>query len=1235
MEVPVTPLTAGSTIREWLDDPVGREVLRAALGGADEEALMPAFALSLPQMIKHSHGALPETLTDDLLSQVAAHGQMALLTDSSTVGEWLDHSIGRAMFLAALGASDDFDVRSLSPIASSTLPQLVLLRGGDFPQEALERLWEQAAAASIRKVRAHNTDTDHGSGSGDGHPPEWNDIAVYEVNSEPAHATLMPYDCLERALRGNRTDSGFRLSLDGDWRFRWSKNPATRVETFFQESFDDSSWGTLPVPSSWQLHGYDFPVYTNFTYAWTGANGGDEQPSPLGNYPHAPTRYNPVGQYRRMIDVPPHWDGRQVFIHFEGVESAYYLWVNGTQVGYREDSFSSSEFNITSFLHPGSNQICIEVYRWCSASYLENQDITQLSGIFRSVYLYSTPPVHIRDFRLSTPLSDDYINASLDVQVTLRDYVGESEGEHYAVTAHLYDGESAVSGVTLTLPAIVGPRLSDVTIGGKVPVATPRLWSAEQPNLYRVVLQLADPTGAIVETLSQHIGFREAAIKDGVFRINGKVASLRGVNRHEWDPHTGRTLSVESMVEDIRLMKQNNINAVRTSHYPNDPRWYELADRFGLYLFDEANNETHILRPNVPGDMPELTEALVWRMQNMVHRDKNHASVVAWSLGNESGVGSNLEAMFNWVKEYDPSRPVHYADATGDPSGVVPHALSDFDAEFYTPVDQMAERAQRGDRPYLLTEYAFSKGNTAGYLDRYWDVIRRYPDSLQGGFIWDWQDKGLWWPAPGGPGIEFLSHGGDWGDSPNDLTEAMSGIVLSDRTPTPKLAETKHAYQPIQVIPVDLRSGVLTVTNEHLFTDLAAFTIEWQVLENGAKVQEGTLDGDKLSAAPGETVAVRVPYTLPSPNSDAEHWLNLSFVLEDRTDWSDPGHVVSFHQFPLPVEHRKSARITSSDLDALELAEDDDAIVVRGRSFTVTFDSATGRLTSLAYHGREMLASELHPNFFRGPTDADRGYAGSAEDVTKPWARAGQEWTCTGLTVSHPRLSTVVIDAVGSVTTLGHAPVASQQRVRITVFGNGQIRVESVFTPADDAPRTPVIGVTMSVAKELAFIRWYGRGPHESTADRKASTVFGEFQGTVAGQVTRYGRPQDSANKANTRWVALTDESGGGLLFAADGHEDDGGGIFFNAQPHSPAELARTLHWYELPASERVVVRVDGAQEGVQGGNWDVPSRPAKYQLPASRGAQITRFRITPLTAGDKAADLALVAIEDPAVPRL
>ncbi|MFB7892886.1 glycoside hydrolase family 2 TIM barrel-domain containing protein [Microbacterium sp. NPDC056044] len=1131
----------------------------------------------------------------------AAHAS-ALLSDTSSIRDWLNHPVGRTLFLEALGADADFEEGMLLPISTSPLTHLVVLSDGLFPQDALTALWERAAAESAFIGGASRPLSTAGDA------PEWNDITVYDMNSEPAHATLLPYETTAQALRADITDTPYRLDLNGRWRFAWSENAASRVADFFDPAFDDSSWDTIPVPSSWQLHGFDFPIYTNFIYPWTGANGRDEQPTLLGDYPHAPTVYNPVGQYRRQFEIPAGWEGRRVFVRFEGVESAFYLWVNGHRVGYREDSYSPSEFDITSFLQEGTNQLSVEVYRWCNGSYLENQDNTRLSGIFRDVSLFSTPSVHLRDFRIVTALSGDFTSASLQVEASVRGYDGSAEGQHYTVTAQLYDAGAPIPGVAVKMPVTVSPVGSDAVVSSSVAAGSPRLWSAEAPNLYQLVLQLLDANGVVVETLSQRVGFRETAIIDGVFCINGKPVSLRGVNRHEWDPRTGRTLTLQSMIDDIRLMKQNNINAVRTSHYPNDPRWYDLADRFGLYIFDEANNETHALRPQVPGGRPELTEHLVWRMSNMVHRDKNSPSVVAWSLGNESGVGANLEAMYDWVKKYDPTRPVHYADATGDPSGVVPPAISDFDAEFYTPLDQLAARASRGNRPFVLTEYAFSKGNTSGYLDVYWDIIRRFPSRLQGGFIWDWQDKGLLWPVPGADGSSYLAFGGDWGDEPNNLNEAMSGIVLSDRTPTPKLAETKHAYRPVDIHPVDVMRGEFTLTNEYSFTDLAAYRLEWRILENGLLLARGTVEGAELGSAPGTTIPVCLPYSLPDPQAGAEYWVNLTVTLQDRTPWSEPGHVVSLQQFPLPVQARSTVPSPLDEGGPLDVLKTAHTVVVRGQGFAASVDARLG-LTSLAYDDREMLETPLRANYVRSPTDSDRGLLSAEGDVTTPWQMADESFTVSRFSLAQSRPSVVIVDIEGTVSSSPPVGSSSRQHLRVTIFGSGQVIVESVLDPSADAPRTPVSGVTLTLSKELGRLRWYGRGPHESTADRKASTVFGEFTAEVAQWATKYSRPQDSGNMADTRWAAVTDEDGRGVLFVADERT-----FFFNAQLHTPEAMSAALHWHELPPSTGTVIRIDGAQEGVQGGNWDVPERPIEYTLPASRGLQRTRFRIIPLT---------------------
>lgn len=1064
--------------------------------------------------------------------------------------------------------------------------------------------------------------------------PEWNDPAVFEWGAEPAHATLMPYASHEQAIRADRTDSPYRLGLDGDWRFHWSPNADSRQLAFAEPGFDDSGWDTIPVPSSWQLHGYDFPIGTNTILPWTGANGRNEQPEPTGDYPHAPTVYNPVGQYRTAFDLPDGWDGRRTFIHFDGVESAYYVWVNGERVGYREDSYTRGEFDISPFVHAGRNEIAVEVYRWCTGSYLENQDNVRLSGIFRSVFLVSRSAVLIRDVTVRTHLDADLSGAELDVSVDIRDYAGAREGETYTVRARLFDGTtSSAAEVAADESRVVIARVgSDATATLTARLQRPRLWSAERPDLSTLVLELCDEAGIVVELISTRVGFRRVEIVDGVLRINGQRISIRGVNRHEWNPRAGRTLATADMVADIRLMKQNNINAVRTSHYPNDPRWYELADEYGLYIVDEANNETHITRvdsddkPNIPGDRQELRDPLLWRMRNMVDRDKNHSCIIAWSLGNESGVGSNLAAMYAWTKSYDPTRPVFYQDATGSGTPVVPAGLSDIDGDFYTPVSELVARGGRDPRPYIMIEYAFSQGNTSGYLDEYWSAIREHPDVLQGGFIWDWADKGLWWPRPGHPGEEYLAYGGDWGDDPNDEGAHMSGLLLSDRTSTPKLEETKLAYQPVSIIAADLPAWTLTLANEHLFTRLDHCTLTWSLTVDGVMDQQGTLPPTELGIGPQERGEVRLPCVLPrNTRAGAEVRLDVALALAAPTPWAERGHVIARAQFDVPVALRDEPT-SSEDVPDVDLLDDGTLLRITGDGFAATLERASGRLTSLLYDDREMLASDLMPNYWRAPNEPELSTPEirvSLPEPSQPWRGVGESWSVDGVTVRRASHA-IVVTVTGTVTTIvpfrpSNDITTSPQSIVYTIHGDGRIDVLSTFEPVEGTPNPQVVGTSLGLSPELRIIHWYGRGPHESTADRRASAFFGIHSGTVADQVTPYSRPQDSANKADTRWAALVDEDGVGVLFLA--HT----AMFFNAHPNSPNELADRRHGYEVPPSWRTVVRVDAAQEGVQGGNWDVPTRPEKYSNTPSKGPYRLGYSIRPLRAGD---DPGIVATE-------
>ncbi|MFE6359135.1 glycoside hydrolase family 2 TIM barrel-domain containing protein [Streptomyces sp. NPDC057806] len=599
--------------------------------------------------------------------------------------------------------------------------------------------------------------------------PEWNgNIGLFQVGAEPPHTTLMPYANLQQALQADRTRSPYRMSLDGTWKFAYADRPDDRDPDFHRPDLDDGDWDTIPVPSVWQLHGYDFPIYVNITYPYWGPNGLGEDPQP----PNAPTRYNPVGQYRRTFTVPEDWSGRRTFLHFEGVKSAHYVWINGELAGYKEDSFTPAEYDITDHLKPGTNRIAVEVYRYSDGDWLEDQDMIRLSGIFRSVYLYSTPVVHLRDFKLETPLSDGYRAAALSVTASVRAYAAGGAGR-YTVETQLYDAAGhPVWSRPLQQGADVAAVGEDVTVRADKAVPAPKLWSAEHPYLYTAVLQLRDPAGRLIETLSHRVGLREFALKDGLMRINGKPVSFRGTNRHETHPDRGIALNRADLIEDITLIKRLNINSVRTSHYPNNPVWYELADEYGLYLVDETNLETHGISSRYPRDHADWTEACVARAQNMVHRDKNHACVVIWSLGNEAGGGSTFVAMRDWIKSYDPTRVVQYE---GDDRPTI----SDIRSEMYdTPATVESRAKNTGDtRPYVMIEYSHAMGNSNGNFKKYWDLIRRYP-LLQGGWIWDFVDQSLSWPTPTRKQLTETGPGGLRGEilAPSGTFDRAKGI---------------------------------------------------------------------------------------------------------------------------------------------------------------------------------------------------------------------------------------------------------------------------------------------------------------------------------------------------------------------------------------------------------------------------------------------------------------------------
>jgi len=782
-------------------------------------------------------------------------------------------------------------------------------------------------------------------------------------NKEPGHVPLWPYADLATALAGDPDASPYVLSLNGDWSFVWSANPASSPAAFYETDFDVSEWDRLAVPSNWQVQEsqngkrYGKPIYTNVQY-----------PFPPDDLPRVPENDNPVGSYRRTFSLPEGWSERRVHILFEGVDSAFYLWINGQEVGYSQDSRLPAEFDITAYVHPGENVVAVRVYRWSDGSYLEDQDFWRLSGIYRDVHLLSLPREYIQDYRIQTELDEDYRDAVLKVETTILDTAPENAGQ-LSLQVTLWDAENK--------PVWAAPLSQELGSGGsgesilvmEQAVPGPKLWSAEHPNLYTVLLTLTDQDGQMLQAERCRIGFRQVKVIDGQICVNGVPLLFKGVNRHEHDPDTGHTVSRESMIEDILLMKRFNVNAVRTCHYPDAPLWYDLCDEYGLYLIDEANIESHGVWDRLSKD-PEWKLAFVERGSRMVQRDKNHACVVIWSLGNESGDGPNHEALSAWIHAYDPGRPVHYEGATGRRTYAGPETAPHVDvvSVMYPTVEQISEMAQTpGEtRPLIMCEYAHAMGNSPGNLKEYWDAIEAYP-RLQGGFVWDWVDQGL--RRYTDDGQEWFAYGGDYGDQPNDGNFCLNGLINPDRTIQPALWEHKKITQPVKFRAVDLLAGQIEIANGYQFSDLSGLEISWQLTADDRVLQTEQLAA--LTTAPGTNALVTLPLIQPELEPGVEYWLSFSVRLNEDCAWAEKGHEVAWEQFKMPYAVPQPAPLALSAMPALVLDDAKSCVTVRGPGFSLTLDKSKGTLGSFSYHGRELIERGPRLSVWRAPTDND------------------------------------------------------------------------------------------------------------------------------------------------------------------------------------------------------------------------------------------------------------------------
>ncbi len=990
-------------------------------------------------------------------------------------------------------------------------------------------------------------------------PDELQDPTITGVNNLSPHADIFLSESYEIARSNDKSLSSSYLSLNGFWKFKWSERPAVRPLNFHQMAYDVTDWDEIEVPSDWQMQGYDYPIYTNVKYPFKK------------NPPFIQEDFNPVGSYKRMFDVPDDWLGDRIILHFGAVNSAFIVWINGKKLGIGKGSKTPVEFEVSDFLQQGENQLSVEVYRWNDGSYLEDQDMWRLSGIERDVYLYRLPETHLTDYFVKAGLSEDYKDGAFSViadfnrvddNAVCQVEILENDKVIFSESSRVYDASITFTGI-----------IEDV-----------KSWSAEVPNLYDLKITLRK--GDNEYYLHQAIGFRTVEIKDRQLMVNGMPILIKGVNRHEHNQYSGHVITVEDMVEDIMLMKQHNINAVRTSHYPNHPMWYKLCDQYGLYVVNEANIESHAMGSlwndgysldKTLGNNPIWGDAHMNRIQRMVERDKNHASVIIWSLGNEAGSGVNFRNAAAWIKDRDYTRPVQYEQAWTEP-------YTDIVVPMYPKLGHMKEYLESGDpRPYIMCEYMHAMGNSVGNLVDYWDLIKS-EKQLQGGFIWDWMDQGL--IKKTGDGKEVFAYGGDFGpyDVPSDWDFCLNGLVFPDRTPKPSLLETKAVYQNFDIDWANKKRGQVTIKNWHSFLTSSAFDFKYKIKNEGKIISEGTLPIQR-EIKPMESAVIKIPTRELDLHEGKEYIITVEITTKVAGRAIPKGHLAAAGQLILQGGENGIQDRLRADLNAPAIAEFDEYYLVSGKDFSVRIEKTTGYISSYQYKGEYLFQGPLKTNFWRVPTNNDRGYG--MQHHLQAWKNAGDKRDLTKITVNPDSLncSWVMVES-------GFHGGAVLVNLNYAIDGSGQIKVHHSYNKVKDAPEIPRFGMTMQVPTSYSDMEWYGRGPGESYQDRKENTLIDVYQGSVVDQYVSYIYPQENGNKTDVRWMRLLNENGSGLEFIGEVPLEMSAHQFsIDQYKYEPT------HYYQLGKSDFIEVHIDWKQMGVGGDNsWGYKPHE-KYRL--------------------------------------
>ena len=1072
--------------------------------------------------------------------------------------------------------------------------------------------------------------------------PDWENPQNLSQGREEARAFYVPFANRDEALKGHRKDSSLVLSLNGNWKFHWSPSPETRPLDFYKPGADISNWAEIDVPSNWQMRGYGTPIYSNQRYTFvrdwprvmTKPRNKDEE-----RYTTPATEPNAVGSYRRDIDLPADWNGREVFIRFDGVDSFFYLWVNGHKVGFSKDSRTAAVFDITPYVQPGKNVIAAEVYRYSDGSYLECQDMWRLSGIFRDVYMYTTPKVQIRDFFVHTdfdgaPGKKDYSNSKLSIEVNV-DNRSTSAGIT-TVQGELLDAAGKTVATMGSTPLNIAPG-AEVQTTLAATITNPALWSAEKPNLYRLLLTLKNEQGEITETLSRKIGFRDVQLVDGRFLVNGMPVKLKGVNRHESQHANGHTVTEEECYQELLIMKRGNINHIRNSHYPQVDRFYEMCDELGIYVCDEANIESHgyyygELSLSHPA---EWKAQHVWRNKNMVEQSKNHPCVVIWSYGNEAGPGDNFAAVRDWIKSRDTSRLTQYERN---------NELADLCSNQYPSVNWTRNIAgTKLEKPWYISEYAHILCNSMGNLADYWEAIDS-SDSIIGGGIWEWihQSYDQEVTLPNGRKVTRQAYGGDHGEYPHDGIFCIKGVIYSDRTVTPLYDEIRKVQQNASFTLGELTGNglVINIRNKHLFTDLAEYDGTWTLSEEGSKpVLQGSF---APSAAPLTTQKLVLPLSaeqLLSLRKDRRYYLTVNLQLKQKTEWADKGYVIATEQMELPEEmtgydaRNNLMQLTDARID---VRNQSGQMLVIGPNFSLCVDKVTGGIKNYIVNGQQLLGEKatVHLNAFRAPVANDKwamnqwlnnGLGNLVHSATPLLVErldhgvvriscdvVSQGTRKENLNSSEYDQGTYKVKDLGPIT---EKDFKFTTQLVYTILPNGYVSVQAGIIPSMNKVVLPKLGFTLNMPERYSNVRWYGRGPGENYTDRKAGSHVGIWNSTVENMVERYPFPMEMGNRMDTRWFSITDEKGIGLVIAAEPHEN----FNFSALPYTARDIFEAAHPEEVKRAGATVVSVDAFTLGLGGAACG--PLPMDRDIPLS-GPTTFVFSLRPLLQGENPADI-------------